>query len=652
MRGWQRLPSPDFDIDPDSGPRSNRFNDGYASPAGAAAETELVFLGGIGAPGIWRNRDDFSIGETGFGLGLNFLMTWAAWRQAAPPRARLHYVSVEGYPLERAALARALDLYRQVPGLSPLIDALCAAFPIRHSGFYRLSLDGGRVQLTLLFGPVGEVLSGLQGKMDAWYLDGFAPARNPDMWSTDVFQAIAQHTKPGGSIATYTAAGHVRRGLAEAGFAMRKQKGYAHKRERLTGTLAATPDAVRPDDPWFQLPQAPRAPGTVAIIGGGIAACCLWRALAARGIAARVFDRAGTGGGMGGNPAAMIGPKLPVGPSLSGRLNALSFLKALSFYDGLGSGVWYGPRGILQTAKDAAETVRQERLIEALAWPEDVLRQEHIAGRAALSFPASGCLDPRSVQAAIGAPAEVADIQSLDRIDGGWRLLDAGGGEVWSGQTVIAAAGGWTGRLLRTPWLGIRPSRGQVSWIERGAVPDGLPDRGVGFGGYLTPEITLADGRRGRVLGSSFDALRDPDADPSWRIWRADDHARYAGEFADLFDLPAPAAETGWTGLRAMTADRLPVVGPVPDADAYVRDYPDLHHGRHWVDYPPAHYQDGLYVLSGLGARGYQFAPLMGDLLADMIAGTPLPLERDLVSAVHPARFLVRDLKRAGNTGD
>jgi tRNA 5-methylaminomethyl-2-thiouridine biosynthesis bifunctional protein len=649
MTGWPRLPSPEFDIDPDSGPRSTLFNDGYASPAGAAAETETVFLNGIGAPALWRDRTSFAIGETGFGLGLNFLMTWDLWRRTALPGACLHYVSVEGYPLDKHSLIRALDLYRDVPGLAPLIDALCACFPVRHEGFHRLVLDGGRVHLTLLFGPVESTLSQLTGKMDAWYLDGFAPARNPDMWSAQVFHAIARRTEPGGRLATYTAAGHVRRGLEEAGFSIEKHPGYAHKRERLTGMLATPPEDAKADAPWFSLPPAPADPGEVAIIGGGIAAQCCWHALKARGIAARVFDRAGAAGGMGTNPVAMIAPKLPVAASLPGRLNALSFLRALSFYDGLGGAVWHDPRGALQAAAEGIDTEdRQSRLIDALGWPADLITMTQAAGRSALSYPASGCLDPQAVRDAIGAPVETADIAALIPTDGGWLLRGADGETVWTGRRVIVAAGGLTGRLLDAPWLDIRPSRGQVSWIEINDLPAELPAQGIGFGGYLSPEITLPDGRRGRVLGSSFDACPDPEGDTGWQTWSRDDHAGYAAELAQAFDLAPPPAQTGWTGLRAMTGDRLPVAGPVPDVEAYRADYGDLHHGRHWVDYPPARYSDGLYVLSGLGARGYQFAPLMADLLADMIAGKPLPLEKDLVEAVHPARFLIRDMKRAG----
>ncbi|RVU38770.1 FAD-dependent oxidoreductase [Hwanghaeella grinnelliae] len=653
MTGWPRLPSPDFDIDPDSGPRSILFNDGYASPAGAAAETETVFLDGIGAPSAWRDRPTFAIGETGFGLGLNFLMTWALWRRTAMPDACLHYVSVEGYPLDQHSLTRALQLYRDIPGLASLIDEICDRFPLRHAGFHRLSLDGGRVQLTLLFGPVEHSLSQLSGKMDAWYLDGFAPARNPDMWTAPVFRAIACRTKPGGRFATYTAAGHVRRGLEDVGFSVEKHPGFAHKRERLTGTLATPPDDEKAQTPWFSLPPTPADPGEVAIIGGGIAAQCCWHALKARGIEATLFDRAGPAGGMGANPVAMIAPKLPVNASLPGRLNALTFLKALAFYDGLGPTVWYDPRGAMQAAAEGVDSDdRQARLIDALDWPKDLITVTEVAGRSALSYPASGCLDPQAVRNVIGAPVESADINALIPIDGGWRLMDGDCGEVWSGRRVIVAAGGWTGRLLQAPWLEIRPSRGQVSWIKGDALPAGIPEQGIGFGGYLSPNITLRDGRRGRVLGSSFDAWPDPDGDTGWQVWSHDDHQRYAAEFAQVFsqafDLSPPPAEAGWTGLRAMTGDRLPIAGPMPDAEAYGSDYGDLHHGRHWVDYPPARYRDGLYVLSGLGARGYQFSPLMAELLADMLAGMPLPLEKDLIEAVHPARFLIREMKRAG----
>ena len=247
--------------------RSEAFGDVYFSTAGGLAETRHVFLEGIGAPGCFAGRQRFVLGELGFGTGLNFLALWDLWRKSAPPAARLHVVSIEGYPLSTADMAAAHAAFSE---LASLAAELRDRLPPAVAGFHRLRLDGGRVALTLLYGPVHGMLENLAGRVDAWFLDGFAPARNPEMWTPEIFRRIARLSAPGARLATFSAAGAVRRGLAEAGFAVEKRPGFGSKREclaaRFTGPMA--PDEA---PPWFAAP-APLAPGTrVAVVGTGIA---------------------------------------------------------------------------------------------------------------------------------------------------------------------------------------------------------------------------------------------------------------------------------------------------------------------------------------------------------------------------------------------
>ncbi|MEQ9361019.1 MAG: tRNA (5-methylaminomethyl-2-thiouridine)(34)-methyltransferase MnmD, partial [Rhodospirillales bacterium] len=251
----------------DGVPCSAEFGDIYFSPKGGLGEARHVFLDGIGAPDVWRGRPRFTVGELGFGTGLNVLALWDAWRRRAAPDARLHIVSVEGFPLEPGDLAGA---HTGFPELAPLAAELRAAYPRRVSGFHRLRLDGGRVALTLLFGPVADMLEKLTACVDAWFLDGFAPRRNPEMWSDAVFRQLARLSAPGARVATFSAAGAVRRGLAAAGFAMAKRPGFAGKLECLAGRLDALP-LDDGDAPWYAAPP-PLGPGAaVAVIGGGIA---------------------------------------------------------------------------------------------------------------------------------------------------------------------------------------------------------------------------------------------------------------------------------------------------------------------------------------------------------------------------------------------
>ena len=223
----------------DGTPRSRRFGDVYFSAEDGAGESRHVFLDGIGAPATWAGRRRFTIIETGFGSGLNFALTWRAWIASAPADAVLHYVSVEGFPMAADDLRRALAAF---PEVGDEAAALTALYPPPVPGFHRRHLAGGRVVLTLLFGPVEDMLASLSARADAWYLDGFAPRANPDMWTPALFQHMRRLSAPGARFATFTAAGDVRRGLAEAGFAVGKAPGFGRKRDCLRGELIAKPD--------------------------------------------------------------------------------------------------------------------------------------------------------------------------------------------------------------------------------------------------------------------------------------------------------------------------------------------------------------------------------------------------------------------------
>lgn len=218
-------------------PFSRAYDDIYFTSGAGLEESRYVFLRHNGLPGRWRGREVFTIAETGFGTGLNFLLTWQAWRECADASQRLDYLSVERHPLSRDDLARALALW---PQLRELSAALLAQYPPPRGGAHRLEFDEGRVCLTLLFGDVARMLPPLRAAVDAWFLDGFDPAKNPRMWSREVYEQMARLCAEGGTFATFTAAGVVRRGLQAAGFTVLKAKGFGAKREMLHGYRGAS----------------------------------------------------------------------------------------------------------------------------------------------------------------------------------------------------------------------------------------------------------------------------------------------------------------------------------------------------------------------------------------------------------------------------
>jgi tRNA U34 5-methylaminomethyl-2-thiouridine-forming methyltransferase MnmC len=215
-------------------PYSQRFGDHFYSRADGRAECGHVFMGGNGLPERWEEGNNFTIGELGFGTGLNFLETWRAWRECRGPGQILDFVSFEGFPMEGEAIRRAL---RHWPELADLAGPLLERWPDLTGRAQRWAMDE-QTGLTVIVGEALDRVAGWGGKADAWYLDGFAPAKNPDMWSAELMQAVARRTRPLGTFASYTAAGWVRRNLQAAGFNVEKRPGHAGKREMICGVKA------------------------------------------------------------------------------------------------------------------------------------------------------------------------------------------------------------------------------------------------------------------------------------------------------------------------------------------------------------------------------------------------------------------------------
>src|SRR5699024_9413654 len=263
--------------DPQGQPLSSQFDDVYFSKASGLDESRYVFIEHNQLAERFAALDEghtFGIGETGFGTGLNFLAAWQHFLEHAPADTRLHYISVEKYPLQTADLAKALALW---PELAELREQLLQQYLAIHPGFQHFRLDNGRVSLTLLIGEVLAMLKQLDGNVDAWFLDGFAPAKNPEMWNDAVFAELARLSTPGSSLATFTSAGFVRRGLAAVGFTMQRPAGFGHKRQMLAGQFQpaeTTSDPKPATAPWFaRPPKMPLAPEQrhAIIIGAGLA---------------------------------------------------------------------------------------------------------------------------------------------------------------------------------------------------------------------------------------------------------------------------------------------------------------------------------------------------------------------------------------------
>lgn len=280
------------------------YGDVYHSLSGALGQTDYVFLQGNGLPERWQGHSQFTICETGFGLGNNFLTTWLRWRQDPKRSQRLHFVSFEGHPLRRDDLAA--QLHRSHSDLQPLAQQLLQRWPALLPGVHRLEFDSGQVSLTLVFGAIEQTAEQADFCADAFFLDGFSPRLNPAMWTRALFKQLVRRAAPGATLATWCTASAVRRDLQAAGFILQKRPGFAFKREMLTGQLrphlgARAVDASRgpapsPTDSTHSTPAqnyaAPSVTGPkkVAVVGGGVVGASVAYALAQRDIEVWVYD--------------------------------------------------------------------------------------------------------------------------------------------------------------------------------------------------------------------------------------------------------------------------------------------------------------------------------------------------------------------------
>jgi tRNA 5-methylaminomethyl-2-thiouridine biosynthesis bifunctional protein len=627
VAGLGKLTPARIDFDADGPPQAPAFGDGYHARIGATEQARAVFLAGNGLPQRWAGRADFTVLEVGFGLGQNFLATWAAWRAA--PCERLHYVAIEGHPPARGDLRRAL-------AGSPFPDLaadLVEAWPPLVAGWHAIDFDGGRVQLLLAFGPARQVVPQLDLAADAIYLDGFAPSRNPAMWEPALLQALARRAAPGATAATWTVARGVREALQAAGFELERAPGIGGKRETLRARFA----------PRFQMKRPPArggAPARAVVIGAGLAGGWAAFALRRQGWAVQVLDRRGAPAQeASGNPAGLFHGVVLADDGPHARLTrAAALLAERTLRPWVDAGQVPGALDGLLRLADAAEprNLLQTRIDRHGLPPEfvqalDADQASRRAGigldRAAWWFPGGGWLDPAALVRHLLAGAEFCggtDVQRIERVGEDWQVFDRHDAVIAEAPVLVLANADGAARLWPAAGWPIGRSRGQIS-LWQPAPPDApRPRVPVAGGGYL-----LA-GPGGTLLAGA--TAQPGDDDPALRS--ADDDFNRARLLA-LTGWAAPPATAGRVGWRVNSADRLPIVGPVPAAGSSAQQRMQA------VAREP-----GLYVLTALGSRGITWGPLVGQVLAAWVSGAPMPVESPLRDALDPARWQVRAARR------
>jgi tRNA 5-methylaminomethyl-2-thiouridine biosynthesis bifunctional protein len=609
------------------------FGDVYHARGGALAQARHVFLGGNGLPQRWQRRARFVVLETGFGLGHNFLATWAAWRDDPQRCRRLWFVSIDRHPPTRADLARA----HADSALASLAAPLVAAWPPLTPDLHTLVFDGGSVVLRLAFGDVAQWLAHLVLDADAVFLDGFAPARNPAMWNPRLLKMLAGRVAPDATAATWCVARVLREGLTTAGFEVRRAPGFGGRREMTLARFAPR------FEPRRARPAGRTAPAEAVIVGGGLAGAAAAHALALEGWTCTVFDRHWQPvGEASGNAGGLYHGNVPRHDGVHARaLRAAALMAAAAHGPLLRDGALTGgAAGLLQLHPDAAAAL-QTRAPAPHGLPPDWVRavdRDEASALAGVPLPApawwfegGGWIDPAGlVRHWLALPAirwrGGVTVARLQPDGAAWSLLDAEGTVLARSATVVLANAHDAPRLLGLPPWPLARIRGQVTRVPAHA--PGLPvlRRPLAGDGYA---LTLPDGSL--LCG----ATRQPGDDDA--SLRAADHAYNLQRLRALTGAAPdvdPASLDGRVGWRLTAADRLPLIGAVP------ADGPPAAREREAPRRP------GLFVCTGFGSRGITWAPLAGALVASWAAGAPFPVAADLVDAFDPARFGVRAARR------
>ena len=648
-----------IDWDEQGNPHSRTFSDVYFSTESGLEETRHVFL----VQNDLRRRftelpEDgrLIIGETGFGTGLNFLCAWQLFDECARPGARLQFVSVEKYPLSRDDLQRALALW---PELAAFADPLLDQYVAVHEGFQRMVFDQGRVTLTLLIGDALDMLPQLDGQIDAWFLDGFAPAKNPEMWTPELFAELARLSTTATTIGTFTSTGWVRRALNAAGFKMKRVPGIGHKWEVLRGTFIAWPEESVPvpaAKPWFARPPALHNERKALVIGAGLAGCATAESLANRGWQVSLLERhAAPAQEASGNPQGVLYLKLSAHGTALSQLILSGFGHTRRLLERLQRGVDWDGCGVLQLTFDDKEAKRQAQLAEA--FPESLL---HLLDQSAaearsgirlasggLFYPEGGWVHPPALcdrQATHPNIRLIAHHEALElrQVGGQWqawdneRLID-------SAPVVVLAGAADIKQFAQSAELPLKRIRGQITRLPETAASTALSTV-VCAEGYVAP-ARLGE----HTLGASFDFnsvdLTPNLADHLGNLQMLEEISHDLVERLEAADLP-PEHLQGRAAFRCTSPDYLPIVGPLADREAFMEAFAALGKDARQVPDVACPWLDGFYVNSGHGSRGLITAPLCAELLAAWLDNEPLPLPRSVAEACHPNRFALRGLIR------
>lgn len=581
-------------------PYSEHFDDIYFATEDGLAESRYVFLDHNHLPDGWMGKDRFVIAETGFGTGLNFLSAWDLFEKTTKPQQQLHFYSFEKFPLAAQDIQRYLGHWSA--DLGGRLEKLVAMYPLRVGGWHTIRMSP-QVTLTLIFDDVNRALPQLDGVVDCWFLDGHAPAKNPDMWSETVFQNIGRLSRKGTTCATFTAAGFVRRALRTAGFKVHKTRGFGYKCDMNVAIFDKETDIV----------SLPSRPDKIAVIGGGIAGASVSAALMARGCKVTLFEKDSLASGGSGNIRGLCNPKFSAQRTADADFYSSAFALAQRTFKHVSAqaDIGYIPCGSLHIINDNTKAKRFKGFAESWGWHSDhvgmvnPIEASEICGIAlsheAMFLPDAAMVSPKLVVGYLAsAITEIvtSDVSCIER-----------SGDVWCVEgrefdAVILAGGTDVKQFVQTVDLPLQKVRGQITRVRETEAYSRLKTN-LCYGGYSSVAF---DGQV--VIGSTFQHWIDNDA------LRPEDDADNISKLMAIAPQLAEGLEVigARAAFRCAAKDRVPVIGQIAG-------------------------YEGLYVSTAHGSHGILSSLLGAEFLAARICGEPNILPREVEALLSPNRF-------------
>jgi tRNA 5-methylaminomethyl-2-thiouridine biosynthesis bifunctional protein len=656
----------------DKTPISTEFQDVYFSTDDGAEESRYVFLEGNNLEQRWKiqSPDHFSIAETGFGTGLNFLCSWDLWLKNSEAHQHLHFLSVERFPLDKDSLVQALSVW---PQFKPLIQVLIDNYPGLINGWHSLHLPnpletGGQVVLHLFLGDVLDWLPQIDGEIDAWFLDGFTPSKNPNMWSEQLFLQIARLTPFNGTVATFTAASKIQNSLKACGFKVSKRKGYGKKREMVMASQQYTNGPQPPnwlcDKPWllnsYKGSSIDRNKNkTATIIGAGIAGCSTAFSLAKRGWKVTILDKKTIASGASGNAQGVLYAKLSAEMNLHSQFYLSGYLFSLNnLKHQLSNKENWNNCGVLQLATNEKEEKRQHSFcnkyqLDDVVIGVDKLQASKLAGihipysglffkDGAWVYPNAWCsklLDHKNITLLENTQAEKLTRINNDSKNNNWLVSTnianhSENSSISSGVLIICNAN--DAKLLdHLSFLPTKPVAGQVTQ---------LTSQTINLNTVLCGDHYVTPSHNGQLnFGASYRIKSD-----STEILVSDDEANIKNlelAFPSVSEqLDLSVKPKGRASVRCTSPDYTPIAGPICDENFFMNNFFELKKNRKWKFQKQAEFIDGLYINIAHGSRGLTSAPLCAELIVAHITGEPLPMPKAQADLLNPNRFLVNKI--------